>query len=323
MTPTVSVIIPAYNAEAYIGEALASASAQTLREIEVIVVDDVSTDGTAATVEAAIANDPRIRLLRQPANAGPSAARNQAIDAARGTWIALLDADDSYLPDRLERLVILAEARRADLCADNLLLVREGSVGAAPAMIPPNVLATERPLTLSEFIERNVADKRYPALNLGFLKPIISRQFLVANNIRYNEAVRFAEDFALYADCFHAGASWWLTPYAGYRYRLRSGSLTHIQTVADLAALRRKQQQLRDAARGDAGLTKLIARHARSVDRNYYYRAFTDAIKAKRYAAAQQELFASSNSARLIAEEVIRQLPTLIKKNVSRLTPSK
>ena len=323
MTPTVSVIIPAYNAEAYIGEALASVSAQTLREIEIIVVDDASTDATAAEVEAASATDPRIRLLRQSVNAGPSAARNWAIDAARGTWIALLDADDTYLPDRLARLVTLADVRGADLCADNLLLAREGSADPVPAMIPAAVLASERLLTLPEFIERNVADKRYPALNLGFLKPIIFRQFIIANAIRYNEAVRFAEDFALYVDCFQAGASWWLTPYAGYRYRLRPGSLTHIQTVADLAALRRKQRHLLEAARGDAGLTKLIARHARSVDRNYYYRAFTDAIKAKRYAAAQQELFASSNSAWLIAEEVVRQLPTLIKKNVSRLIPSK
>ena len=323
MMPLVSVIIPAYNADRYIGEALASVSAQSLHDIEIIVVDDASTDATTTLVDAAIASDSRIRLLRQPINIGPSAARNRAIDAARGKWVALLDADDSYLPDRLERLVTIAQQNAADLCGDNLLLVPEVTPESAYKMIPAEVLSTDRLLTLNEFIQRNVADKRFPDLNLGFLKPIISRELLVSHNIRYNEAVRFAEDFALYIDCLQAGASWWLTPYAGYRYQVRLGSLTQIQTVADLAVLRQKQSNLREAVRGDRPLEKLIAKHARSVDRNYHYRAFTDAIKAKRYVAAQHEFFASRSSGFLIALESWHQLPTISKKLLRRWQSSK
>ncbi len=314
MTPVVSVIVPAYNAAGYIEESLASVTAQTLKNIEIIVVDDASTDDTAAKIEAAMATDARIRLLRQPVNAGPSAARNRAIDAAHGIWIAPLDADDSYLPDRLERLVVLAEHTSADMCADNLLLVPASAPAAACPMIPPAVLDADRELNLAEFIERNVADRRYPALNLGFLKPIIQRRLLIDNGIVYDERVRFAEDFALYVDCFQAGATWWLTPYAGYRYRIGSESLTHVQTTNDLALLRRKQAALGDAVVGDAILMRLVARHARRVDRSYHYRAFTDAVKAGNYAAARHELFATRASLILIINESLIQLPIIARK---------
>jgi glycosyltransferase involved in cell wall biosynthesis len=98
----ISVLVPAYNAEATIGETLASAAAQTHRNLEIIVVDDGSTDATPAIVTEAARSDPRIRLLRQP-NAGVAAARNRALDEARGTYVAPLDADDIWSTHKLER----------------------------------------------------------------------------------------------------------------------------------------------------------------------------------------------------------------------------
>lgn len=103
----VSVIIPAYNCEAYAGEAVGSALAQTYRDVEVIVVDDGSTDDTP-DVLAAI-SDPRLHVIRQP-NRGISAARNAGLDAATGAYIAFLDADDRWLPTKLERQLRLMEA---------------------------------------------------------------------------------------------------------------------------------------------------------------------------------------------------------------------
>jgi glycosyltransferase involved in cell wall biosynthesis len=102
--PLVSVIIPAYNASAFIAETLASARAQTWPNLEIIVVDDGSTDDTAAIVEAAAATDPRITLIRQ-ANAGVAAARNRAITAAKGDYVAPLDADDLWHPENVEAQV--------------------------------------------------------------------------------------------------------------------------------------------------------------------------------------------------------------------------
>jgi teichuronic acid biosynthesis glycosyltransferase TuaG len=93
----VSIITPAWNAAAHIAETIASVRAQTWQDWEWLIVDDGSTDATAAIVGAAAAQDPRIRLLRQP-NAGPSAARNRAMHEASGEWLAFLDSDDGWHP---------------------------------------------------------------------------------------------------------------------------------------------------------------------------------------------------------------------------------
>jgi glycosyltransferase involved in cell wall biosynthesis len=97
----VSVVIIVYNGEDYVGRALASALAQTHGNLEVIVVDDASTDGSCAVVERV--SDPRIRLVRRERNGGIGAARNDGIRAARGEWIAFLDCDDRWAPRKIEQ----------------------------------------------------------------------------------------------------------------------------------------------------------------------------------------------------------------------------
>lgn len=99
--PEVSVIIPAYNAGRYVGAAIQSVLAQTHRDFEILVVDDGSEDDTAAVVEAFGAP---VRLLRQ-ANAGVSEARNHGLRVATGRYVAFLDADDTWFPEKLERQV--------------------------------------------------------------------------------------------------------------------------------------------------------------------------------------------------------------------------
>ena len=98
MSPTVSVIIPTYNRAPFVGEAIESALAQTRPPLEVVVVDDGSTDDTADRV--AHYGD-RVVYVRQT-NAGPATARNTGIGHARGDLIALLDSDDRWLPQKLE-----------------------------------------------------------------------------------------------------------------------------------------------------------------------------------------------------------------------------
>lgn len=106
----VSAILPVFNGRLFLRATLESVVGQTLREIEVLVVDDGSDDESPAIVEEFAKRDPRVRLIRQT-NAGVGAARNTAIREARGRYIAPVDADDTWLPEKLERQVALMEAR--------------------------------------------------------------------------------------------------------------------------------------------------------------------------------------------------------------------
>ncbi|MCX7590745.1 MAG: glycosyltransferase family 2 protein [Kiritimatiellae bacterium] len=108
---SVSVIIPVYNAENTIAEALASVAAQTFRDFEVIVVDDASTDRTAERVSAALGAFGQARMLGLERNSGPARARNLGIKAARGDWLAFLDGDDTWFSRRLEVQMRLVRQR--------------------------------------------------------------------------------------------------------------------------------------------------------------------------------------------------------------------
>jgi glycosyltransferase involved in cell wall biosynthesis len=111
--PLISCIVPVLNGERYLEEALDSILAQTYRPLEVIVVDDGSTDGTARVVAG---YGGRVAYLFQP-NAGPAAARNLGLGAARGEFVAFLDADDLWHPEKLARQMARFEARpELDLC---------------------------------------------------------------------------------------------------------------------------------------------------------------------------------------------------------------
>jgi glycosyltransferase involved in cell wall biosynthesis len=112
-TPTVSVIIPAYNAAGFVGRTLESLRAQTFADFEAIVVDDGSKDDTARIVQEIVDLDPRFRLIRQ-ANGGVAAARNRAIEEARGRYLANLDSDDMWRPTFLERTLAALEAAGHD-----------------------------------------------------------------------------------------------------------------------------------------------------------------------------------------------------------------
>ncbi|MEY4373349.1 MAG: hypothetical protein RL219_2118 [Actinomycetota bacterium] len=120
---TISVVIPVFNGERFIAEAIRSAQQQTRAVLEIIVVDDGSTDATAA----AVSDFPDVVLVQQP-NAGPSAARNRGISMARGEYIAPLDADDIWPLDRLEIMGSLldSEPQVAAVVGIQQLLVEPG-----------------------------------------------------------------------------------------------------------------------------------------------------------------------------------------------------
>src|SRR4051794_26256093 len=126
----ISVIVPAFNVEPYLQECLASIAAQTVRDLEVLVVDDGSTDGTRAIADAFAASDPRFHVIAQP-NRGLGAARNAGVDAARGTYLAFVDGDDVLPPRAYEHLQAALQRTASDFAAGNVLrLTDEGAVQA-------------------------------------------------------------------------------------------------------------------------------------------------------------------------------------------------
>jgi glycosyltransferase involved in cell wall biosynthesis len=107
--PLVSVVVPAYNAERFLARAMRSALAQTYTNLELIVVDDGSTDATVEVIRSF--RDPRVQYLSQP-NHGQGAARNHGIMSSAGRYVTFLDADDAYLPAKVQRQVQFLETHR-------------------------------------------------------------------------------------------------------------------------------------------------------------------------------------------------------------------
>ncbi len=120
----ISIIVPVYNAERWLERCLESLSAQTLRDVEIVCVNDGSTDGSARILREYARRDPRIAVLSW-ANAGMSAARNRGMEAARGEWIMLVDADDWIDPNTCERALEAAVVHSADVVLWSYMRERE------------------------------------------------------------------------------------------------------------------------------------------------------------------------------------------------------
>jgi len=124
-TPLVSVITPVYNSEKYLEAAITSVQNQTYFNWELILVDDASTDGSANIAREFYTEDSRIKYLKLPNNSGPAIARNKAIEIAQGEYIAFLDSDDFWAPDKLEIQLEFMQKHRCDVSFSSYLLVDE------------------------------------------------------------------------------------------------------------------------------------------------------------------------------------------------------
>ncbi len=123
--PLVSVIMPSYNAERFVGEAINSVISQTLTDWELLVIDDCSKDGTQRTVAEFAEKDSRIQLLVNDVNMGAAKTRNKGLALCRGQYVALLDSDDYYKPDMLQKMVDCAKITKADIVYCSYELVDE------------------------------------------------------------------------------------------------------------------------------------------------------------------------------------------------------
>jgi succinoglycan biosynthesis protein ExoO/succinoglycan biosynthesis protein ExoU len=315
--PRVSVLMAAFNAGRFVSAAVESALAQTEPDLEVIVADDASTDDTVDMVSRLAAEDSRVRLLRSGTNAGPASARNRALAAARGRWVALLDADDAYEPHRLATLLQAGERHGADLVSDNLLLCPEDGSDPCIPMLNTERLPNPKWMTPAALVNGTCGSRKEPRVSTGFLKPVIRRAFLEQHALRYDEGSRFGEDFLFYLACILAGARWWIIPDTLYRYTVREGSLTEVQGAADLYRISVREAELLEShpmVAADPALAQALRRHKQIIDRFYYYRAFMDPMKRGALAPAARVLTESPNGFRHVVLETAYQAPRIAMK---------
>ena len=217
----VSIMMAAYNAEKYIEEAINSILAQTYPNFEFIIVDDGSTDKTSEIIHSF--KDERIVYLKHPTNMGVSEARNTALRAAKGKWGALADADDVWLPERLEKLLsAIGEGPYGKyFVADNHMMCFDSPHGLVKWKSSLELFYNVR---TKEILELSLSD--FLKLGSPVLHPVFPLTMIQANKIFFNPDTHFAEDFEFVCNLFRIGLRLKILPDSYYFYRLTPGSIS-------------------------------------------------------------------------------------------------
>ena len=275
---SVSVILPVYNAEAYLRRAVLSVEQQDWAgDLQIVIVDDCSTDGTGVVVAELAAADPRIVVLSCAENQGPAAARNLGIDHATGDWLAVLDADDAYAPARLSRLVATAQEEQLDAIADLLVLYDLAADCRAPESDQYPASGEVQQLKLEDFLKNDPET----GLDLGLLKPVFHRSLEETGLLHYPSHLRHGEDCALYIALVQAGKRFGLLREAHYLFstrigvvsqKLSPGSVTDVDYRSVAAEADRLRSVLRDRGDLDQNIDALLAaRVATALKQNRRY----------------------------------------------------
>lgn len=275
MVEAVCTVIAARNAAHTIGRAICSALRDSYVE-EVIIIDDASKDNTADVARQCDDGTKRLKVIRFETNKGPAAARNYAFECSRAPVISILDADDFFIDGRFSKMMPI---HGWDIIADNIAFIDEsdgdtfdiGSVAAFDGLIWQLDLAT--------FARRNISRRGARRGELGFLKPLIRREFLEKHRLRYDEGLRLGEDYDLYARALAVGATFYLTNSCGYAAIIRADSLSGRHSTEDLAQLAAASKALLSAnLPQDAG--DAVRKHALHAHSKYLHRRFLD-IKSR------------------------------------------
>lgn len=282
----VSVLIAAWQAEATLARAIESVLTQSKVSAEVIVADDASSDGTSAVAQKFAKRHAQVRYLRLDVNSGPSAARNAALAAAQGRYVTPLDSDDYMAPGRLARLVETAQSGAWDMVADDLFLADEATPETPRCRLWSQTDIGVVPLDFEGFVRGNLSSLHGGRGELGFLKPLILRDFLTRAGLSYRADMRLGEDYDLYATALKAGARFCLTDPAGYYAIHRDASLSGRHSAADLAALVDADRRLLGRSDLTGPERAILRRHLIETLKRANWMALIDAVKTRDPAAA-------------------------------------
>lgn len=279
-TPALSVIMANRNGAPYVRDAVAGVLRQTFRDLELVFSDDGSSDDSVAVARAAANGDPRLRIVTSDVAGGPAAARNRALEAARGEAVAVVDSDDLMHPARFERMLARMDTLGVDILTDD-----QAYFGARLGHRLLDSLDFEAPwfVTAEDYLG---AELRSSAIPVGYMKPVIRRSTLA--DLRYSEAMTVGEDFDLVFRLLLAGARMAVVPDVLYFYRRHSASISHRLRAQDSEAMLRATMGYAQQASGS--LLPLIERRMRFHEEARDYAHLVEALKAFDVASATRAI---------------------------------
>ena len=238
MNAKVSVIVPLYNKKDYVKFAVDSILNQTLAGIEVLIIDDCSTDGSLELCRELYGHNERVRILKQPHNMGPGAARNRGINEAHGKYIVFVDGDDEILPDRSRKMFETAEKYNADIVHNTEFLfpipdengniplqLIDGKVKLFPISGNINGDDYTEITPLGDDMSSRLEDWKNRRINWSVCSKMFRRDFLVDNSI-YLSDMKFGEDMVFCFECLFKAKSYVMMPGGDYVYRVIASSLS-------------------------------------------------------------------------------------------------
>ena len=299
MKHNVSAVMAVRNGESTILQALASVLCQTMPVEDAIVCDDASTDATLATL--ANLNNPHIRVIRNVSNIGPGQSRDKALRNSSSQWIALIDADDVWHPERLKHLLAAAETTGADVIFDDTLLCHD----ASGQLVPWRRIHGTHAFGGTGASPRIVRIENYITSERLLAHPLIRTDFIRRHGIQHTSR-RFAEDAEFYLRLALTGAKFCYVPEPLYHYRISPGSLT---TQAKDPTLMRKC--LEECARWDGwwpSAQEAFQRKIASLRVNEALYHLTDSIRSGHFATAASVLLSHPRLLALLPRRLMRQL---------------
>ena len=248
------------NGERTIQAAVDSVLAQSFPDFELLIWNDASMDAT----ERLIGNysDPRIVALGSTCNIGQGPARDRAIRSAKGQWLALIDADDAWLPIRLERLVALAEATPDAMVFDDLMLCHD----TADGMVRWKRLRGSQAFGGDGIQAISVPIEKYLCMERLLIKPLIPMHWVRKTQANHGDK-RFGEDTRFFLHLIAAGLEMKYHPGAMYLYRITPGSMTSYRDRDSqmLAVLEEVEPMLQWSEKGRAAIEEKIGQVRRSL----------------------------------------------------------
>ncbi len=241
--PRVSVVMANYNGAAHVGDAIQSVLAQSLGDLELIVVDDASIDASLSIITQFAATDARVQPIFLAENVGPGGARNRGLEVARGQWVAVADSDDLFHRTRLQSLIESAEANGCSAIADDLIFFADASGGEAQHLFQNAKLDGPTDIDFDGLLADDFAGGPN---HLGYTKPVFRRSCL--GSLRYRSDLRIGEDFDLLLRFAAKGQVLTIVPEAFYLYRRHANSISHRLSGANAAAMLEAMEDLRREA---------------------------------------------------------------------------